>query len=236
MSLSGLLDSIFLRPLESPKRAREMGFWSAGCLFRSTELTLRHLEEKYVMQTLNEEYVRITYTRNFKFRQGSFFCHRMMSTKYLHETGARSWFPRCFHRENLVYWHWNILKRKNTLKKAKKRCNINSPLIISLATFEQDYRWKERGPVKFASDHATRSLRIRERNDSKVIIVQGWALAFLFPTLSCRSILLLPLREIARSKYLVPSVHEKVMRKWILGDGRCLCSKLASWICPDALN
>ena len=65
------------------------------------------------------------------------------------------------------------MKRKNTLKKAKKRCNINSPLIISLATFEQDYRWKERGPVKFASDHATRSLRIRKRNDSKVIIVQG---------------------------------------------------------------
>src|SRR5438132_1456790 len=118
MSLSGLLESIFLRPLESPKRAREMGFWSAGCFFLSTELTLRHLEEKYVMETLNEEYVRFTYTRNFKFRQDRFVCHRMMSTKYLHETGG--------------------------------------------------------------------------------------------------------------SKYLVQTVHERVMRKWILGDGRCLCSKLAS--------
>ena len=100
--------------------------------------------------------------------------------------------------------------------------------MISLATFEQDYRWKERGPVKFASDHATISLKILKRNDFKVTIVLDSVLAFLFPMLSCRSILLLPLREIAGSKYLVQTVHERVMRKWILGDGRCLCSKLAS--------
>ena len=43
--------------------------------------------------------------------------------------------------------------------------------MISLATFEQDYRWKERGPVKFASDHATISLKILKRNDFKVTIV-----------------------------------------------------------------
>ena len=57
------------------------------------------------------------------------------------------------------------------MKKAKKRRNINSALMISLATFEQDYRWKERGPVKFASDHATISLKILKRNDFKVTIV-----------------------------------------------------------------
>ncbi|TLY10126.1 MAG: hypothetical protein E6K88_04340 [Thaumarchaeota archaeon] len=63
------------------------------------------------------------------------------------------------------------LEEEKHLKKAKKRCNINSALMISLATFEQDYRWKERGPVKFASDHATISLKILKRNDFKVTIV-----------------------------------------------------------------
>ena len=87
MSLSGLLDSIFLRPLESAERAREMGFCSAGCFFLSTELTLRHLEEKYVMQTLNEEYVRFTYTRNFKFRQGSFF----LPSDDVYKISTRNW-------------------------------------------------------------------------------------------------------------------------------------------------